>query len=117
MKLKNSTYDKTKFIALVALPAIATFYFAFAGIWNLPHTEQVVGSITAFDAFLGALLHVSTKSYSPVTDGKIVVDKSDPAKDTYSLEVDTPLDELDQKGTITLQVHAAPSIEMKTTKP
>lgn len=64
MILKNKTFDILKWIALIALPAIGTLYFALAGIWGLPYGEQIVGTITAIDTFLGALLQVSANSYN-----------------------------------------------------
>ncbi len=64
MELSNKTYDVLKWIALIALPAIGTLYFALAGIWGLPYGEQVVGTITAVDTFLGALLGISSVNYS-----------------------------------------------------
>lgn len=63
MELSNKTYDVLKWIALIALPAIGTLYFAIAGIWGLPYGEQVVGTITAVDTFLGALLGISSATY------------------------------------------------------
>ena len=63
MKLSNKAYDVLKFIALIVLPAIGTLYFALAGIWGLPYGEQIVGTITAIDTFLGALLGLSTAQY------------------------------------------------------
>lgn len=62
--MSNKTYDTMKWIALVALPAIGTLYFALAGIWNFPYGEEVVGTLTAVDAFLGALLGISTAQYN-----------------------------------------------------
>ena len=62
--LKNSIYDTLKWIAQIVLPAIATLYFALASIWGLPYGEQVVGTITAIDAFLGAILGISTAQYN-----------------------------------------------------
>lgn len=62
--LGNKTYDVVKFIALIALPAVGALYFGLAAIWGLPKSEEVVGSITVFDTFLGALLKFSTKSYN-----------------------------------------------------
>ena len=56
MKLSNKVYDILKAIALIWLPAIGTLYFALAGIWNLPYPEEIVGTITAVDTFLGAVL-------------------------------------------------------------
>lgn len=60
----NKTYDILKFIAQIVLPAVGTLYFALASIWGLPYGEQIVGTITAIDAFLGALLGVSTAQYN-----------------------------------------------------
>lgn len=62
--MSNRTYDILKFIAQILLPALGTLYFALASIWNLPYGEQVVGTISAVDAFLGALLGISTKKYN-----------------------------------------------------
>ena len=61
--MSNKVYDILKWIALVVLPAIGTLYFALAGIWGLPYGEQVVGTITAIDTFLGALLGISNHNY------------------------------------------------------
>ena len=64
MKMSNTVYDIIKWIALILLPAIGTLYFALAGIWSLPYAEQVVGTITAVDTFLGAVLCISTATYN-----------------------------------------------------
>ena len=64
IKMSNKLYDVLKYIAIIVLPALGTFYFALAGIWNFPYGEQVVGTITALDTFLGALLKISTDSYN-----------------------------------------------------
>lgn len=66
MKMSNRTYDILKWIALILLPAIGTLYFALAGIWGLPYAEQVVGTITAVDTFLGALLGIASAQYNAV---------------------------------------------------
>lgn len=63
MKMNDSTYDFLKWVAQILLPAFGTLYFALAQIWGLPYSEQVVGTITAVDAFLGALLGISTMRY------------------------------------------------------
>ena len=62
-KISNKLYDILKFIAQIVLPALGTFYFAIASIWGLPYAEQIVGTITAVDALLGALLGISTMQY------------------------------------------------------
>ena len=63
MKMSNDTYDLLKYLALVVLPAAGTLYFALSGIWGLPYGEQIVGTITAIDAFLGAILKISADAY------------------------------------------------------
>ena len=64
MKLSNHVYDVLKFVAQVVLPSLGTLYFALAGIWGFPYGEQIVGTITALDAFLGAMLGLSSMEYS-----------------------------------------------------
>lgn len=62
--MSNKVYDILKFVAQILLPAIGTLYFALARIWNFPYAEEIVGTITAIDAFLGALLGISTIQYN-----------------------------------------------------
>lgn len=63
MKMSNKTYDALKWIALYLLPALGTLYFALAGIWGLPYGEQIVGTLTALDTFLGVILGISNAQY------------------------------------------------------
>ena len=63
MKMNDKTYDVLKWIAQYLLPAIGTLYFALAGIWKLPYGEEVIGTITAIDTFLGVLLGISSAQY------------------------------------------------------
>lgn len=63
MKISNKTYDVLKWIAMYLLPALGTLYFTLAGIWGLPYGEQIVGTITAIDTFLGILLGISNAQY------------------------------------------------------
>jgi hypothetical protein len=63
MMLNNRLYDALKYIAQIVLPAVATLYFALSQIWGLPYGEEIVGTITAVDCFLGALLGISTAQY------------------------------------------------------
>ena len=64
MMISNKTYDILKWIAQYFLPALGTLYFALASIWGLPYGEQIVGTLTAVDAFLGVLLGISTAQYN-----------------------------------------------------
>ena len=62
--LTDNTYNILKWVALVLLPALGTLYFALAGIWGFPYGEQIVGTITAIDTFLGVILGISTVQYN-----------------------------------------------------
>lgn len=66
--MSNKVYDVLKYIAQIALPAIGALYFALSQIWGLPYGEEVVGTITAIDACLGALLGISTAIYNRGTE-------------------------------------------------
>ena len=68
--MNDKVYDVLKWIAMYLLPALGTLYFALAGIWGLPYGEQIVGTITAVDTFLGVILGISTVQYSTRVDGK-----------------------------------------------
>lgn len=61
--MSNKLYDILKYVAQIILPACATLYFALAGIWGLPYREEIVGTITAIDAFLGVVLGISNANY------------------------------------------------------
>lgn len=62
--MSNKVYNFLKYAALIALPAISTFYFVVGGIWGWPYGEQVVGTIAAVSTLLGALLGISTHQYN-----------------------------------------------------
>lgn len=62
--MNNKLYDVLKWVAMYLLPALGTLYFALAGIWHLPYGEEIVGTITAVDTFLGVLLGVSSAQYN-----------------------------------------------------
>lgn len=61
--IPDKMYDILKAVAMVILPAIGTLYFALAGIWGWPYGEQIVGSITAIDTFIGVVLGISSMQY------------------------------------------------------
>ena len=62
--MSNKVYDVLKWIAMYLLPALGTLYFALASIWGLPYGEQIVGTITAIDTFLGVILGISSAKYN-----------------------------------------------------
>lgn len=62
--MSNKTYDILKWIALVMLPAASALYFGLSQVWGLPYGEEIVGTISVIDTFLGALLGISNVNYN-----------------------------------------------------
>jgi len=62
--LSDKSYNILKWVALVLLPALGALYFGLAGIWGFPYGEQIVGTITVIDTFLGVILGISTVQYN-----------------------------------------------------
>lgn len=62
--MSNKLYDILKWVAQMILPALGTLYFALSQIWGFPFGEQIVGTITAVDTCLGAVLGLSSVKYN-----------------------------------------------------
>lgn len=62
--MSNKMYDVLKWVCIIVLPAIATLYMGLAKIWDLPFETEIPQTITVIDAFLGAILGVSTIQYN-----------------------------------------------------
>lgn len=73
--MNDKTYDILKRVALIIVPALATFVNAAGIVWEVPYTNEVTATITAFGVFLGAAIGVSSKNYEPDTHGNLVVTK------------------------------------------
>lgn len=105
--LSPKLYNKVKASALIVLPAFASLYFALGSIWGLPNVEQVVGSITVFDTFLGSIVGLSSRTYNNSSarfDGHIsIIDHPDGPKQ-YILELDSDPEDIDQKKSVTFRV-------------
>ena len=63
MKMSNKVYDVLKYIQQIVLPALGALYFALAKIWGFPLGTEIVGTISAVDVFLGAVLKISSNQY------------------------------------------------------
>lgn len=57
--LPGRVYDILKWLALIALPAIAWLVGAVGLQWGLPHCGELVTTINAIGLFVGALIGVS----------------------------------------------------------
>ena len=64
MKLSDKVYTILKWVTLICIPALATFYVALSGVWGWPFADQVAKTATAVCTLLGALLGISTAEYN-----------------------------------------------------
>lgn len=111
--LSDHIYNVLKPTATIVLPGLATLYFALAQIWGLPNPEQVVGTVTAVNTFLGLLLGVSTRSYNKSDvnpppsesdfDGDLIVSEDDGEK-YLTLGVNQNIETMASKDTIRLRI-------------
>src|ERR1700751_4048978 len=109
MVLTGKMYDILKSIAMIWLPAASTLYFAITSIWGIPDSTNVIGTMTAVDAFLGAILGISSKSYVPPADGKLVVDGTG----GMSVQIEKTLEEVQAASNLVLQVLHKPAAPAK----
>lgn len=84
--MNNKTYDILKRVALIIIPALATFVNAVGIVWGVPYTNEVTATITAFGVFLGAAISVSSANYEPDTHGNLVVTKHDDVYADFAAE-------------------------------
>ncbi len=101
--LNGRLYDILKFVCMLVLPAFATFYLTIGQLWGLPATEKVVGTIVAFDTFLGAVLQISSAKFNNsdrAVDGFLDANGADPDTGMPQLKMtitSPPADLLKQK--------------------
>lgn len=114
-ELKNASYDRLKWVVQIFLPAAGALYAALGLLWGFPAVEAVVGTSAALALFGGSLLGISAKSFNgrmddvsqqteQSFDGNLVLDETDPDKDTYMLAVTIPIKEIRNRNNINLKV-------------
>lgn len=78
LNLNNKVYDFLKYVAQIVLPALGVFVAAVWPVWGWPNTDQIVKTIIAVDALLGALLLISQVQYQK-TQPAVPQDPDQPA--------------------------------------
>ena len=104
-------YDRLKFVAQIALPALGTLYVTLAAIWNLPAPQEVAATILAVDTFLGVLLGLQSASYNKgvIQAGHMNVIPVEGGGKNFSLELDQEPEELEQAKEIRFKVKKQPT--------
>ena len=103
MTLNNKTYDVIKWIAQYFIPAAGTLYAALSKIWGFPYGSEVVGTLSAIDIFLGAVLGISSANYSGEGTLEIHAD-AETDKDVYQLMLNVPVESLANRDSVTFKV-------------
>lgn len=84
--LSPKQYNILKWVVMLVLPAVTTFYGTFSNIWGWPYGDQIVASLAAFTLLLGVIIGVSTVSYNKSSSGPagtLVIDHSTQSLQTY----------------------------------
>ena len=68
--MSNKTYDLLKNLCLIVIPLIA-FISTICGIWNVPYTEQITGTLVALETFLGAIVKISNVNYNKAKEEEL----------------------------------------------
>lgn len=67
--MTNRTYDILVWVAQVVLPAFSALVVTLSDIWGFDKGVMVSATIMAIDAFMGALLKVSSINYNKKMTG------------------------------------------------
>ena len=63
MQFPDKVYNVLKWISMIVLPALGTFYATIGAAWGLPHVEPVKTTLFALGVLLGACIGISTHNY------------------------------------------------------
>ena len=62
--MSNKAYDIAKYFAQVFIPALTVFVGVILKCFNYEYTDIVITIMTAFDAFFGSILMISSNNYN-----------------------------------------------------
>lgn len=118
----NTLYDRLKFMVQIVLPGLGALYASLAQIWGFPNVEQVVGSIAALALFLGLLLGISSKNFTPEATkgtpvGNFVVTELNDGQKTVKLDLQKdPADFVDNEVIAFRAVKDTPEVVLEDSR-
>lgn len=68
MKLSSKIYNILKWVAIICLPALGSFYSGLALVWNLPFADEIPKTLDLVGTLLGILLGISCYNYAKTQD-------------------------------------------------
>ena len=71
MIFSEKWYQILRYICLIALPALTTFYGVLGATLNIPYVQETLTIMVALDTLLGSLLQISTNQYNKERDNGI----------------------------------------------
>jgi len=109
MHINNKVYDVLKYLSVIALPALGTFWMVVGAVWGVPHVDEVVKTIVALATLLGALLVLSTVQYNNSDrpyDGTLDVEVTPEDTDNLIRHMDLKgsVNDITDSGKVTLKV-------------
>lgn len=105
--LTNRFYNQLKFVAQVLLPGLGALYFGLGQIWGFPKMEEVVGTVTIVDTFLGLILKYLSDQYYKADqnfDGEVLVEPEDGGNKVRIAFDRPPEDVVDDPGKHSLEL-------------
>ena len=111
MKLTGRAYDILNIVVQIILPSVGTLYFALSGIWGFRDAEKVVGSIIAFDTFLGFIQAWIKENWKVETQGVVLLDHDRSGSIGLKFQLDVPLEDLQPGKTFILGVKDKNALE------
>lgn len=65
--LPDKVYDVLKWLALLAIPALAVFMHTIGPVWGMPYVDEIVTTLNAAAALVGVLIGASELKARSVT--------------------------------------------------
>lgn len=63
MIIPDKYYKILKYLAIFAIPALATFFNTLGAIWGIPYSDQISSTITALGILIATLIGISSYNY------------------------------------------------------
>lgn len=71
MKLSDKAYDILKWLVLIVIPAVTTFYVVLDNLFGWGYAEIIATISAALCACVGAIVGISTAQYNKLNGGEL----------------------------------------------
>lgn len=105
--LSNQSYNTIKWLVQTVLPLSGSLYFGLAQTWDLPASEQVVGTLALLATFFGAILGISSKRYNAsglAHDGEMIIKEDADGKKTFTLSINEDPELMTDKTSVSFRI-------------